>query len=99
MPAATRCWRQRPQTAAKPSSSTGDGRAKRVVVAPPAPRAVAAVAASLPASSWSQRTVAEGPQGPMGEALARTRVTLWQDGLPERTVGLVSQRTVGVHKT
>jgi len=35
----------------------------------------------------------------MVEALARTRVTLWQDGLPERTVGLVSQRTVGVQKT
>jgi SRSO17 transposase len=30
---------------------------------------------------------------------ARTRVTLCKDGLPERTVWLVSKRTVGVQKT
>ena len=100
MPADTRCWLQRPQTEDKTDISKGDGRSKRVVVAPHhAPRSVAAVAASLPASSWYPRTVSEGPKGPIVSEFARTRVTLSKDGLPERTVGLVLKRTVGVQKT
>jgi SRSO17 transposase len=52
-PADTRCWLQRPPTEDKTSIYTGEVRAKRGAVAPPsAPRAVAAVATSLPASSW-----------------------------------------------
>ena len=62
----TRCWLQRPQTADRGYTSKGAGRSKRVVVGPEhAPRTVAAVAAHLPASCWSQRTVSEGTQGPM----------------------------------
>src|SRR5215472_967283 len=100
IPADTRCWLQRPQTEDKPYIYKGDVRAKRVVVAPHhAPRSVAAVAASLPASSWYQRTVSEGTKGPIVYEFARTRVTLCKDGLPERTVWLVSKRTVGMKKT
>src|SRR5499433_3524434 len=100
IPADTRCWLQRPQTADKTYIYKGDVRAKRVVVTPHhAPRSVAAVAASLPASSWYQRTVSEGTKGPMVYEFARTRVTLCKDGLPERTVWLVIKRTVGVKKT
>src|SRR5262249_38120209 len=100
IPADTRCWLQRPQTEDKTYIYKGDVRAKRVVVAPHhAPRSVAAVAASLPASSWYQRTVSEGTKGPMGYEVARTRGTLCKEGLPERSVWLVSQRTVGVKKT
>src|SRR5499426_307443 len=100
IPADTRCWLQRPQTEDKTYIYKGDVRSKRVVVAPHnAPSAVAAVAASLPASSWYQRTVAEGTKGPLVYEFARTRVTLCKDGLPERTVWLVSKRTVGVKKT
>jgi SRSO17 transposase len=100
IPADTRCWLQRPQTEDKTDIYKGDVRAKRVVVAPPhAPSSVVAVAASLPASSWYQRTVAEGTKGPIVYEFARTRVTLCKDGLPERTVWLVSKRTVGVKKT
>ena len=56
---------------------------------------VAAVAASLPASRWYQRTVSEGTKGPMAYAFARQRVTLCKEGLPERTVWLVIKRTMG----
>src|SRR5262245_23430142 len=63
------------------------------------PRSVGAVAASLPASSWYQRTVSEGTKGPITYAFARQRVTLCKDGLPERTVWLVIKRTLGTEPT
>ena len=96
MPADTRCWLQRPRTQDKTSIYKGDVRSQRGGRSPPpAPRSVAAVAASLPMSSWSQRTVSEGTKGPMPSAFARQRVTLWKDGLPDRTVWLVIKRTRG----
>ena len=66
MPSEPRGGLQRPRTEDKTSISQGDVQAKRVVGAPPtAPRSVAAWAASLPAASWYQRTVSEGPTGPI----------------------------------
>ena len=92
----TRCWLQRPQTADRCYTYKGEARSKRVVVGPEhAPRTVAAVAATLPASCWYQRKVSEGTKGPMVYAFARQRVTLWKEGLPERTVWLVLKRTLG----
>ena len=100
MPSETRCWLQRPQTADKTYPYKGDVRAKRVVVASAnAASAVAALAASLPASSWYQRTVSEGTKGPLPYAFARQRVTLWKDGLPDRTVWLVIKRRLGAEPT
>lgn len=53
IPAETRCWLQRPRTADKTYLYQREERTKRVVVdAEPAAGPVAAVAASLPASSW-----------------------------------------------
>jgi hypothetical protein len=96
IPADTRCWLQRPPTPATTSRSPGAVRTKRGGVAPEAaPRSVAAGAASLPASHGSQRPAPEGTTGPMTYAWARPRVTLCQEGLPERTVWLVMQRTRG----
>jgi hypothetical protein len=51
------------------------------------------LAARRPASSWYRRTVCEGTKGLMTYAFARHRVTLCKEGLPERTVWLVIQRT------
>jgi len=100
IPAETRCWLQRPRTQAKTYTYQGAVHAKRVVVAPAnAPRSVAALAASLPASSWYQRTVSEGTKGPLVYEFARQRITLCKDGLPERTVWLVLKRTLGVEPT
>ena len=93
----TRCWLQRPQTADRCYTYKGEARSKRVVVGPEhAPRTVAAVAATLPASCWYQRKVSEGTKGPIVYAFARQRVTLCKEGLPERTVWLVLKRTLGV---
>ena len=61
-----------------------------------APSSVAALAAHLPASRWSQRTVSEGTTGPIGYACPPPR-TLCTEGLPDRTVWLVSKRTVGAN--
>src|ERR671937_2552569 len=100
IPADTRCWLQRPRTEDKTYIYKGDVRSKRVVVAPHnAPSSVAAVAASLPMSSWYQRTVSDGTKGPIAYAFARQRVTLCKDGLPERTVWLVLKRTLGGEPT
>jgi hypothetical protein len=96
IPSETRCGLQAPQTEDKPYRYQGEGRSKRVVVAPAtAPCSVAALAASLPASSWYRRTVSEGTKGPIAYAFARTRVTLCKDGLPKRTVWLVIRRPLG----
>jgi SRSO17 transposase len=98
IPSETRCWLQRPRTEDKTYTYQGDVRAKRVVVTPTnAPRSVAALAASLPAARWYQRTVSEGTKGPIVSAFARQRVTLWKEGLPDRTVWLVIKRTVGAN--
>lgn len=58
-----------------------------------------ALAASLPASRWYQRTVSEGTKGPIVYAFARQRITLCKDGLPERPVWLVIKRTRGDEPT
>jgi SRSO17 transposase len=98
IPSETRCWLQRPQTESKTYTYKGDVRAKCVVAATThAPRSVAALAASLPASSWYQRTVSEGTKGPIRYAFARRRVTLCKEGLPDRTVWLVIKRTLGAN--
>jgi SRSO17 transposase len=98
--AETRGWLQRPLTADKPYRYKGEARSKRVVVAPDnAARPVAAIAASLPASSWYRRTVSEGTKGPIIYEVARQRLTLCKDGLPERTVWLVLKRTLGAEPT
>ena len=94
--AATRGGLQRPQTPARPSREKGEARPQRLGVAPAtAACTVAAVAARRPAAAWSRRPGAAGPPGPLLSALARQRVTLWKDGLPERSVGLVSKRRAG----
>jgi SRSO17 transposase len=100
IPAETRGWLQRPPTADTPYRYKGEARSKRVVVAPDnAARPVAAIAASLPASSWYRRTVSEGTKGPIISEWARQRLTLCKDGLPERTVWLVLKRTLGAEPT
>jgi SRSO17 transposase len=96
IPSETRGWLLAPQTQDKAYRYKGEVRSKPVVVGPyPAACTVAALAASLPASSWYQRRVSEGTKGPIEYAFARKRVTLWKEGLPARTVWLVIKRTLG----
>ena len=96
IPSESRCWLQRPQTQEKPYRYKGEARSKRVVIrTEKAPCTVAALAASLPASSWYRRRVSEGTKGPIEYEFARRRVTLCKEGLPDRTVWLVIKRTLG----
>ena len=100
IPADTRCWLQAPRTEEQVYRYKGDVRTKQVVVAPATlPCPVAAVAARLPASRWYRRQVSEGTKGPLVYAVARQRVTLCKDGMPERTVWLVIKRTLGANPT
>jgi SRSO17 transposase len=100
IPSETRCWLQAPRTTDRTYTYRGAVRTKRVVMGPaPAPCTVAALAASLPASSWYQRMVSEGTKGPITYAFARQRVTLCKEGLPDRTVWLVIKRTLGTTPT
>ena len=46
------------------------------------PQAMAALAAALPASAWSQQTIQEGSQGPLVAAFATLRVMSVRAGLP-----------------
>jgi SRSO17 transposase len=96
IPGESRCWRQRPPSEDKRYRYTGQERSKRVVVgADHEPTTVAALAASVPASSWSRRRVSEGTKGAIEYEFARQRVTLSKGGLPHRTVWLVIKRTLG----
>jgi SRSO17 transposase len=95
IPSETRCWLHRPRTEEKTYRYKSAERSKRVVAVDNPPCTVAALAASLPASSWYRRTVSEGTKGPIAYAFARQRVTLCKDGLPDRTVWLVIKRTLG----
>ena len=96
IPSERRCWLQRPQTTEKGYRYKGEARSKRVGVDPGSlPITVATVAGRLPASLWYCRKVSEGTKGPIAYAIARQRVTLCKDGLPDRTVWLVIKRTMG----
>jgi SRSO17 transposase len=100
MPSDTRCWLQRPVTTEKTSTYKGAMRAQRVV-APEvaAPLTVAALAQSLPSAGGYRRRVSAGTKGPLEYAVARKRVTLCQEDLPDRTGWLVTKRTLGVNPT
>jgi SRSO17 transposase len=96
----TRCWPQRPATQEKAYRYKGEARAKRhLSPTTSAPQSVAALAATLPAWQWYRRTVSEGTKGPIAYDVARHRVTLCKDGLPDRTVWLVIKRPRGPEPT
>lgn len=99
-PAETRGGLQRPATVDKTSTDKGPVRPKRVLAPLAAPALpVDAFAHRLSPSRWSRRTVSEGTKGPLASACAHTRVTRGKEGLPERTGGLVSTRTLGARPT
>ena len=97
IPSETRCWLQRPQTEDKIYTYKGDVCAKRVMVAPPTPQ--------TPWRRWRQACLRRaGISVPSRKAprvivyaFARQRVTLCQEGQPDRTVWLILKRTVGAN--
>jgi SRSO17 transposase len=93
VPHDTRVWRQRPAT--RLPTWLGQGRPPtrvRVLEGAPEPRAVAQLAAALPAASWRRRTIKEGSKGPLVAEFAAVRVIAVRDGLPGPEVWLLLRR-------
>jgi SRSO17 transposase len=93
VPHDTLVWPQRPATAVPAWS--GRGRKPlhaRVVPATPTPQTVAALAAALPTSAWSQQTVKEGSKGPLVAEFACLRVVAAHAGLPDPDYWLILRR-------
>jgi SRSO17 transposase len=93
VPHDTRGWLERPATAVP--AWWGRGRKPtraRVVPDTVEPPAVAALAAALPASAWSQQTIKEGSKGPIVAAFATLRMIGVREGLPGPEVWLILRR-------
>lgn len=93
VPHDTLVWQHRPATALPPWS--GRGRKpiqERVVPGTPAPQTVAALAAALPSSAWSQQTIKTGSKGPIVADFACLRVVTAHAGLPGPDYWLILRR-------
>jgi len=66
---------------------------ERLTPEAPAPEAVQASAATLPAGQWQQQVRQEGRQGRQVAAFACLRVVVVRDGWPGPAVGLVLRRS------
>ncbi len=91
----TRCWLQCPITQEQTYCYRGEVCTRRIL-APGSepPMSVAEGAQGLRPHCWYRRTVSEGSKGPIVYEFARRRVTLCRDGLPDRTVWLVVNRSL-----
>ena len=95
VPHDTRGWLERPATAVPAWSGRGrKPRPAQVVAGTVEPQAMAALAAALPASAWSQQTIQEGSQGPLVAAFATLRVMSVRAGLPGPEGWLILRRHV-----
>jgi SRSO17 transposase len=82
----TRCWLKRPETQLHTYRYGGEVHTQRVLApSSPAPQSVAALAQTLRPHVWYRRTVSEGSKGSITYEFARKRVTIFRDGLPDRT--------------
>lgn len=95
VPHDTRVWLERPATAVPVWSGRGRKPTRAQVVAgAEEPQLIAALAASLPASAWSQQIIKEGSKGPIVALFATLRVSGVREGLPGPEVWLILRRNV-----
>jgi SRSO17 transposase len=93
VPHTTRVWLDRPATEIPSWSGRGPKPTKERLVEGESPsQAVAAMAKSLPADSWSQHVIKEGSKGPMVADFAALRVVAVRDRMPGPDVWLVLRR-------
>ncbi len=93
VPHDTRVWREAPPTAVPAWSGRGRKPTRERLVDPAsAPQTVAAIAAALPAPSWSRQGIKEGSKGPIAADFALLRVVAVRDGLPGPDGWLVLRR-------
>ena len=98
VPHDTRGWLERPATAGPAWSGRGrKPRRAQVGAGTVEPHAMAALAASLPPSAWSQQTIKAGSQGPLVAAFATLRVIRVREGRPGPE-GVVDLATPCTHR-
>ncbi len=95
MPFNTLCWLQWPVTREKHYRYKGEDRVKEVVEdTEKKPISFEALAKSIHNYFWYRRKVSEGTKGPIEYEFTKRRVTLSQNGLPEKPVWLIIKRTI-----
>lgn len=95
MPLNTLCWLQRPVTRKKHYRYKGEDRVKEVVEdTEKKPISFEVLAKSIHNYFWYRRKVSEGTKGPIAYEFTKRRITLSQNGLPQKTLWLIIKRTI-----
>jgi len=95
IPSDTLCSLERPITREKEYKYKGEMRTRLIVEkTEKKPVSVQALAKSVNEYFWYRRKVSEGTKGPIEYEFSKRRVTLSRDGLPHKTVWLVTKRTI-----
>jgi SRSO17 transposase len=91
----TRCWLQRPITREKQYKYKGEIRTKTVLEkTEKKPITVSTLAQNINDYFWYRRKVSEGTKGPIEYEFTKRRVTLSNNGLPQKTVWLIIRRSI-----
>ena len=91
----TRCWLQRPITREKQYKYKGEVRTKTVLEkTEKKPITFSTLAKNINDYFWYRRKVSEGTKGPIEYEFTKRRVTLSNNGLPQKTVWLIIRRSI-----
>ncbi len=92
----TLAWLGEPATETVPARSKGRPAGKCVIAqGEDKPRELAEIAKGINGFFWYRRKVSEGTKGPIEYEFTKRRITLCNDGLPQKTVWLIVRRTIG----
>ena len=95
IPEDTRCWLKRPITREKQYKYKGEIRSRTVLEkTEKKPITVSTLALNINNYFWYRRKVSEGTKGPIEYEFTKRRITLSNNGLPQKTVWLVIRRTI-----
>ena len=91
----TRCWLQRPITREKQYKYKGEIRTKTIIEkTEKKPITFSTLAKNINDYFWYRRKVSEGTKGPIEYEFTKRRVTLSNNGLPQKTVWLIIRRSI-----
>jgi len=95
VPEDTRCWLKRPITREKQYRYKGAIRSRTVLEkTAKKPMTVSTLATNINDYFWYRRKVSEGTKGPIEYEFTKRRITLSNNGLPQKTVWLIIRRTI-----
>jgi len=94
VPEDTRCWLKRPITREKQYKYKGEIRSRTVLEkTAKKPIPVSTLTKDINDYFWYRRKVSEGTKGPIEYEFTKRRITLSNNGLPQKTVWLIMRRT------